>query len=90
MAAVGSGLLAVTGAGAGHALWYSGDLGDSWRSVTMPVEVADTGETAVAVAAQGERLLLMADDGAASRAWWTPVSGLGGDEGSKSRPSTWN
>ncbi|WP_222864361.1 hypothetical protein [Micromonospora sp. WP24] len=90
LVAVGSGLLAVARAGAGQVLWYSDDLGGSWRSVRMPVVVADTGETAVAVAAQGERLLLIADDGRGPRVWWTPVSGFAADEGDKSLPSTWN
>ncbi|WP_146604012.1 hypothetical protein [Micromonospora deserti] len=70
----GRGLVAVTAGDAGHALWQSADSGDSWRTVVMPVGVPDTGDTAVAVAAQGDRLLLLADDAQGSRAWWMAVS----------------
>ncbi|MEV4809931.1 hypothetical protein [Micromonospora avicenniae] len=90
LTAVGPGLLAVTRSGAGHRLWYSDDLGGSWRPVTMPVPVADSGETAVAAVAQGERLLLMADDGRGAHAWWTSGSALRGGDGNGSLPSTWN
>ncbi|MEU4775765.1 hypothetical protein [Micromonospora sp. NPDC023644] len=62
-------LVAVTGDGGGRGLWLSVDAGDSWRAVAMPAAVPDGGNTAVAVASQNDRLLLVADDGAASRAW---------------------
>ncbi|MFD0782684.1 hypothetical protein ACFQZ8_01905, partial [Micromonospora azadirachtae] len=87
---VGSGLLAVTRTGAGHRLWYSDDLGGSWRPVTMPVPVADSGETAVVAVAQGERLLLMADDGRGAHAWQASGSALRGGDGRACLPSTWN
>lgn len=70
----GRGLVAVTGDGGGHGLWLSVDSGDLWRTMAMPVAVRDAGDTAVAVASQGDRLLLVADDGSASRAWWAGLS----------------
>ncbi|MFJ6196443.1 hypothetical protein [Micromonospora sp. NPDC092111] len=70
LAAVGDVLVAVTGDGAGRSVWSSADGGGSWRAVTVPVPVADGGDTALTVAAGGDRLLLLADDGRGSRAWW--------------------
>ncbi|MFI7645413.1 hypothetical protein ACIBTZ_04910 [Micromonospora sp. NPDC049460] len=67
----GRALVAVTGDGGGHGLWLSVDSGDSWRTMAMPAVVPDGGNTAVAAAAQGDRLVLVADDGQTSRAWWT-------------------
>ncbi|MEU6075237.1 hypothetical protein [Micromonospora sp. NPDC047074] len=66
---VGRDLVAVTRDGGGHGLWLSVDSGDSWRVMVMPGAVADGGDTAVAVASLGDRLLLVTDDGEASRAW---------------------
>ncbi|MEU9508094.1 hypothetical protein AB0D32_17660 [Micromonospora sp. NPDC048170] len=66
---VGRELVAVTGDGGGHGLWSSVDSGNSWRVLAMPGAVPDGGDTAVAVASQGDRLLLVSDDGEASRAW---------------------
>lgn len=70
LVAAGRGLVAVTGDGGGHGLWYSVDSGDSWRTMAMPGAVPDGGNSAVSVAARGDRLLLVADDGRESRAWW--------------------
>ncbi|MER7418205.1 hypothetical protein ABT346_15730 [Micromonospora peucetia] len=65
----GRDLVAVTGDGNGHGLWLSVDSGDSWRALAMPGVVPDGGDNAVAVASQGDRLLLVSDGGDTSRAW---------------------
>ncbi|WP_229400390.1 hypothetical protein [Micromonospora okii] len=79
LTAVGRGLVAVTGDGAGRRLWASVDGGVSWRAVTVPgpAAVRDDGDTAVAVAGVERRLLLLVDDGRASRVWWAvpPTTG---------------
>ncbi|MFG1777402.1 hypothetical protein ACGFIR_23610 [Micromonospora sp. NPDC049051] len=69
-------LVAVTGDGGGHGLWLSADSGDSWRLMVMPATVPDGGNTAVAVASQGDRLLLVSDDGGTSRAWSVVFSAI--------------
>ncbi|WP_309227215.1 hypothetical protein [Micromonospora thermarum] len=73
LAAAGGDLVAVVREAAGHALWTSSDAGDSWRPMALPRAVPDTGDTAVAVATDGDRLLLVEDDGKGSRAWWGRV-----------------
>lgn len=73
LAVVGGALLAVTGDGAGRAVWMSTDGGVSWRSVRVPLTVVDGGDTALTVAGGDDRLLLLADDGGASHAWWGRV-----------------
>ncbi|MFJ8578757.1 hypothetical protein [Micromonospora sp. NPDC093277] len=73
----GGGLVAVTGDGGGHGLWFSGDLGGSWRPLALPVAVPEGGDKAVALASVEDRLVLVADDGVGSLAWWTglPIAG---------------
>ncbi|MFF5073734.1 hypothetical protein ACFY2R_21675 [Micromonospora olivasterospora] len=44
--------------------------------MTMPVAVPGGGDTAVAVAAQGDRLVLVADDDRGASAWWAPLPGV--------------
>lgn len=66
-------LVAVTGDGAGRSAWASTDGGASWRAVPVPLTVVDGGDTALAVAGDGDRLLLLADDGRGSHAWWGRV-----------------
>ncbi|MEW2384892.1 hypothetical protein AB0873_22780 [Micromonospora sp. NPDC047707] len=73
LAVAGGGLVAATRGAGGHGLWLSPDLGDSWRAMALPRAVPDTGDTAVAVASDGDRLLLVEDDGKGSRAWWGRV-----------------
>ncbi|MCX4388437.1 hypothetical protein OG777_16050 [Micromonospora peucetia] len=70
-------LVAVTADGGGHGLWLSVDSGDSWRVMAMPGAVPDGGNTAVAVASQGDRLLLVSDDGETSRAWSVGLPAVG-------------
>ncbi|MGN9775719.1 hypothetical protein ACTMS0_08065 [Micromonospora sp. H33] len=77
LAVAGAGVVAVTRGAAGHALWFSPDLGHSWRAMGLPRAVPDTGDTAVAVASDGDRLLLVGDDGEGSRAWWGALSAAG-------------
>ncbi|GHJ06725.1 hypothetical protein TPA0907_10920 [Micromonospora humidisoli] len=73
LAVVGGALVAVTGDGVGRAVWVSTDGGVSWRSVRVPLPVADGGDTALTVAGGDGRLLLLADDGRGSHAWWGRV-----------------
>ncbi|MEV6692979.1 hypothetical protein AB0M35_16055 [Micromonospora sp. NPDC051196] len=53
----------------GYRLWCSTDGGVSWRAVALPMEVP-SGETALVVALQGDRLMVFVDAGVGSRAWW--------------------
>ncbi|GAA2706424.1 hypothetical protein GCM10010429_17160 [Micromonospora olivasterospora] len=76
LVAVGRVLVAATGDGGGRRVWRSVDGGASWRAVTMPVAVPGGGDTAVAVAAQGDRLVLVADDDRGASAWWAPLPGV--------------
>ncbi|MGN9808604.1 hypothetical protein ACTMSW_04510 [Micromonospora sp. BQ11] len=69
LAAAGGALMAATATGSGHGLWLSADSGHSWQAMAMPVVVAQRGDTAVAVASDGDRLLMVADDAQTSRAW---------------------
>ncbi|MFD4204609.1 hypothetical protein ACFWRG_01315 [Micromonospora tulbaghiae] len=70
LAASGGRLVAVTGDGAQRRLWMSRDGGASWLPVITPVPVPDGGDAALAVAVRDDGLLVVADDGKASRAWW--------------------
>ncbi|MBU8856090.1 MULTISPECIES: hypothetical protein [unclassified Micromonospora] len=70
LAASGGRLVAVTGDGAQRRLWMSGDGGESWLPVITPVPVPDGGDAALAVAVRDDGLLVVADDGKTSRAWW--------------------
>ncbi|WNM37695.1 hypothetical protein RMN56_21365 [Micromonospora halotolerans] len=70
LVASGGRLVAATGDGADRRLWVSGDGGVSWRPVIVPAAVPDRGDAALAVAAGGAGLLVVADDGESSRAWW--------------------
>ncbi|MET9299996.1 hypothetical protein ABZX66_11790 [Micromonospora aurantiaca] len=70
LAASGGRLVAVTGDGAQRRLWMSRDGGGSWLPVITPVPVPDGGDAALAVAVRDDRLLVVADDGKTSRAWW--------------------
>lgn len=73
LVATGGMLVAATGDGGRRRLWRSVDAGASWREVTVPVVVPGGGDTALAVAAQGDRVLVVADDAQGSRAWWAGV-----------------
>ncbi|MCM0674429.1 hypothetical protein NCC78_06965 [Micromonospora phytophila] len=73
LVAAGRALVVVVADGRGHGVWLSADSGDSWRAVALPVAVPDAGGAALAVASWGDRLLLVADDGLGSRAWWAGV-----------------
>ncbi|SCG48301.1 hypothetical protein [Micromonospora humi] len=73
LVAAGGRLVAVTGDGADRRLWISGDGGVSWRPVIVPTPVPARGDAALAVAAGADGLLAVADDGKASRAWWTAL-----------------
>ncbi|RUL94347.1 hypothetical protein [Verrucosispora sp. FIM060022] len=53
----------------GHRLWCSDDLGESWRPVNLPVAVP-SGDTGLVVALEEGRLMVFADTGVGSRAWW--------------------
>ncbi|MEU1756081.1 hypothetical protein ABZ436_25995 [Micromonospora matsumotoense] len=66
-------LVAVTGDGARRSAWASTDGGASWRPVRVPLTVVDGGDAALTVAGGEDRLLLLADDGRGSHAWWGRV-----------------
>ncbi|MFF5172181.1 hypothetical protein ACFY3U_06060 [Micromonospora sp. NPDC000089] len=66
-------LVAATGDGADRRLWISGDGGVSWRPVIVPVGVPARGDAALAVAAGDDGLVVVADDGKSSRAWWAAL-----------------
>ncbi|MEU9511276.1 hypothetical protein [Micromonospora sp. NPDC048169] len=70
LAASAGRLVAVTGDGAERRLWMSRDGGASWLPVITPVPVPDGGDAALAVAVRDDGLLVVADDGKSSRAWW--------------------
>ena len=70
LAAAGRRLVAVTGDGAQRRLWMSRDGGVSWLPVITPASVPDGGDAALAVAVGDDGLLVVADDGKTSRAWW--------------------
>ncbi|WP_435151918.1 hypothetical protein [Micromonospora aurantiaca (nom. illeg.)] len=70
LAASGGRLVAVTGDGGQRRLWMSRDGGASWLPVITSVPMPDGGDAALAVAVRDDRLLVVADDGKTSRAWW--------------------
>jgi hypothetical protein len=75
-AVAGERVVAVGSAAAGRRLFAGGLDGAGWREVALPVTVRSTGETAMAVAAGGGQVLVVADDGAAASAWLAPDSAL--------------
>lgn len=76
LAASGGRLVAVTGDGAQRRLWMSRDGGASWLPVITPVPVPDGGDAALTVAVRDDGLLVVADDGKTSRAWWGALSAV--------------
>lgn len=65
------GLWATTSDGASYAAWHSPN-GDEWSSVTTPATAPETGgERILTVAADGDTVLLLADDGTGGRLWWS-------------------
>ncbi|MFI7214426.1 hypothetical protein [Micromonospora maritima] len=76
LAAARGRLVAVTGDGADRRLWISADGGVSWRPVIAPAAVPDRGDAALAVAAGDAGLVVVADDGKSSRAWWAALPGV--------------
>jgi hypothetical protein len=70
----GDRLLAATSDGVAYGLWSSADGGRSWRPVAAPIALPAGAERQVAVSASGDRVLLVADDGAGGGAWWTPAA----------------
>ncbi|ROT31113.1 hypothetical protein EF879_15860 [Micromonospora sp. HM5-17] len=67
-------LWAAVSDGRHHRVWVSADEGGSWREVPAPVpELPAGGGRAVALAAQGHRLLIVVDDGSGVRLWGTPA-----------------
>lgn len=65
------GLWATTSDGTAYALWHSND-GDGWTSVPTPERAPETGgEHVLTVAASGDRVLLISDDGTGGRLWWS-------------------
>ncbi len=67
----GRGLWATTSDGATYALWQSSN-GDEWTRAGIPEQAPETGgERILTVAAEGETVLLLADDGTGGRLWWS-------------------
>lgn len=65
------GLWATTSDGTSYALWHSSD-GDEWTSVPTAEQAPETGgEHILTVAAKGDTVLLLADDGTGGRLWWS-------------------
>ncbi|GLY20520.1 hypothetical protein [Micromonospora sp. NBRC 101691] len=77
LAVAGEQVVAVTGDGGGYGMWISPDAGGSWRPVGLPAAVPDGGDSAVAVAGAGDRVVVVADDGKSSRVWSTSVRDVG-------------
>lgn len=70
LVAVGGRAVAVVRDGVACGLWLTADAGGSWRPVALPASVPDGGDTAVAVAGGGDRVVLAVDDGRSSGIWW--------------------
>jgi hypothetical protein len=69
-----SGVFAMVSDGTHHALWASTKSGQDWRPVTLPASAPSGADRAAAVAAAGDRLLLLVDDGVAGHAWLAPAN----------------
>ena len=67
LTAAGSRLWAATSDGVGFSLWSSADAGGRWLPVSAPGPLPVQGETAVGLAAAGDRILLVSDDGRSGR-----------------------
>jgi hypothetical protein len=77
LAAAGGALFALVKADNLFQLWRSLDAGESWQSVTPPVDVlpAAGGQTAALVAVAPDRIMLVTDDRVRGRAWIMTVNG---------------
>ena len=65
------GLWSTTSDGASYAMWHSPD-GKEWTTVSLPAGAPETGgERILTVAAEGDTVLLLADDGTGGRLWWS-------------------
>jgi hypothetical protein len=62
-AVAGARLICLTNDGTAYAMWMSPDGGATWRPVALPAPVASGPDGGVAVAAEGDRLVLTTDDG---------------------------
>ena len=74
LSADGDRVVAATVDAGGHRLWYSADAGGSWRAVALPVAVPPGGDSGLAVAFVGDRLMVLADPGDGSGGWWGRLS----------------
>ncbi|PGH40942.1 hypothetical protein COO58_29240 [Micromonospora sp. WMMA1996] len=77
LAARGDGVFAVLAGPAAGAGWFSPD-GDRWLPVALPAAVPGGSDRSVAVAAAGDDVLLLVDDGGRARVWsargsWRPA-----------------
>jgi hypothetical protein len=74
LAVATGGVLAMVSDGANHALWVSTESGRGWRPVALPVPAPVGADRTAAVAAGGDRLLLLVDNGRAGSAWTTEMA----------------
>ena len=66
----GHALLAAVSDASRYGLWAS-DAGENWRAVRTPTRPTTAGEHVMSVVAEGDEVLLIADDGEAGRVWST-------------------
>lgn len=66
-------LLTAVSSGPAHELWLSRDA-QEWRPVKAPSSMPTGADKAVSVAANSQRVVLLIDDGADGRVWWSEGS----------------
>jgi hypothetical protein len=69
LAATPTAAFAMVSDGAGHELWMITESGDVWRPAPLPAPAPVGADRTAAVAADGERVLVLVDDGGSGRAW---------------------
>jgi hypothetical protein len=62
------GVLATLSDGAAYQLWHSPD-GSEWKRVAVPLAPVTAGDHTLAVAGEGDEVLLVGDDGTGGRVW---------------------
>jgi hypothetical protein len=72
LAAAAGQLVAATSDGSSYALWQSTDTGSSWHPVSAPVVAPAGYGKATLVASDGKQIVLVIDNGTATRVWLAP------------------